>query len=70
MLDGDEGTSFSLIPAWIDRIGEDITTGIYASYQVSKDRRFEVVFIMLGSIRSILGTLRPFYALDGTHTRS
>ena len=25
---------------------------------------------MLGSIRSTLGTLRPFYASDGTHTRS
>ena len=25
---------------------------------------------MLGSTRAILHTLQPFYALDGTHTRS
>lgn len=25
---------------------------------------------MLGPIRSIIHLLRPFYALDGTHTRS
>lgn len=70
ILDGDERASFKLIPAWIDRISEDITAGIYASRQVSENKRFEAVFIMLGSIRSALGTLRPFYALDGTHTRS
>src|SRR3979490_637642 len=32
--------------------------------------RFEAIFVMLGPIRSTLNTLRPFYALDGTHTRS
>jgi hypothetical protein len=69
MLDGDEGASFKLIPPWIDRISEDTTAGIYASCAVSAGR-FEAVFIMLGSIRSTLGTLWPFYALDGTHTRS
>jgi hypothetical protein len=69
ILDGDEGASFKLIPPWIDRISQDTTAGIYASCTVSA-MRFEAVFIMLGSIRSTLGTLRPFYALDGTHTRS
>jgi hypothetical protein len=69
MLDGNKGASFKLILLWIDRISEDTTAGIYASYTVSAGH-FEAMFIMLGSIRSILGTLRPFYALDGTHTRS
>jgi len=32
--------------------------------------RFEALFVMIGEIRTILPTLRPFYALDGTHTRS
>ena len=32
--------------------------------------QFEALFGMIGEIRTILPTLRPFYALDGTHTRS
>jgi hypothetical protein len=56
MLDGDEGASFKLILPWIDRISEDTTAGIYASCAVSAGR-FEAVYIMLGSIRSTLGTL-------------
>ena len=30
----------------------------------------EALFVMLGSIRSRIHFLRPFYALDGIHTRS
>ena len=37
---------------------------------MTDDGRFEPIFVMLGSIRATLNTLRPFYALDGTHTRS
>lgn len=69
MLDRDEGTSFKLIPPQIDRISEDTTTSIYTSCAVSA-RRFKAMFIILRSIRSTLSTIRPFYALDGTHTRS
>jgi hypothetical protein len=73
ILDGDEGENFKLIPAWIARISEDSTTSIYTGIQATEnpeDVRFEAIFVMLGSIRATLGTLRPFYALDGTHTRS
>ena len=71
ILDGDEGISFSLIPAWISRVEEaDDTMGTYIDLKVSDNNRFEAIFVMLGSIRATLSTLRPFYALDGTHTRS
>ena len=70
MLDGDEGASFALIPAWKARVEEDDNTGIYIDIEISESGRFEAIFVMLGSIRATLGTLRPFYALDGTHTRS
>jgi hypothetical protein len=68
-IDGDEGTSFSLIPDWIDRVkkADDST---YIRLKTTHENRFEALFIMLGSIRSRLHFLRPFYALDGTHTRS
>ena len=32
--------------------------------------RFEALFVIIGEIRTSLPTLRPFYTLDGTHTRS
>jgi hypothetical protein len=68
-IDGDEGVSFSLIPDWIDRVKEaDNSTSI--QLKKTHDNRFEAIFVMLGSIRSRIHYLRPFYALDGTHTRS
>jgi hypothetical protein len=70
MLDGDEGSSFSLIPDWCKRVTGDGTTGPYIDMKLSDDMRFEAIFIMIGEIRTPLPTLRPFYALDGTHTRS
>jgi hypothetical protein len=42
----------------------------YIHLKATKDFRFEALFVMLGSIRAALHTLRPFYALGGTHTRS
>jgi hypothetical protein len=42
----------------------------YIHLKATKDFQFEALFVMLGSTRAILHTLRPFYALDGTHTRS
>jgi hypothetical protein len=69
IIDGDEGASFSLIPDWIDRVKmADNTT--YIELKTTQDDRFEAIFVMLGSIRSRIQCLRPFYALDGTHTRS
>jgi hypothetical protein len=42
----------------------------YIQLKKTQDNRFEALFIMLGSIRSRIQYLRPFYALDGTYTRS
>jgi hypothetical protein len=47
-----------------------LTTSPYLDMKLSDDMRFEALFVMIGEIRTILQTLRPFYALDGTHTRS
>ena len=32
--------------------------------------RLEAIFIILGPVRSALNTIRPFFALDRTHTQS
>jgi hypothetical protein len=69
IIDGDKGVSFSLILDWIERVkGADNST--YIRLKTTHESRFEAIFIMLGSIRSRIHLLRPFYALDGTHTRS
>jgi hypothetical protein len=68
-IDGDEGTSFSLVPDWIDRV-EKADNSTYIRLKTTHESRFEALFVMLGSIRSRIHFLRPFYALDGTHTRS
>jgi hypothetical protein len=69
-LDGDKGASFNLNLAWLTRIEEDETSGSWLALDVTEDRRFQALFVMIGPIRSFLHTIRPFYALDGTHTRS
>ena len=71
-LDGDEGASFNLIPAWINRLQEveDDEIPAWLQLDITEDGRFQALFIMLGPIRAFLHTIRPFYALDGTHTRS
>jgi hypothetical protein len=70
ILDRDKGASFGLIPAWKARVEEDDDTGTYIDIEISESGRFEAIFVMLGPIRATLSTLWPFYALDGTHTRS
>jgi hypothetical protein len=70
ILDGDEGSSFGLILDWCERIMSDSTTDPYIATKLSANMRFEALFIMIGAIRAHLPTLRPFYALYGTHTRS
>lgn len=70
ILDGDEGASFSLIPSWVSRVVEADPLDTFVDIEVSDNNRFEAIFVMLGSTRATLHTLRPFYALDGTHTRS
>jgi hypothetical protein len=69
-LNGDEGASFKLIPAWIESIKTAQEDGFYAAWQSSENGCFEALFVMLGPINIGIQTLRPFYALDGTHTRS
>jgi hypothetical protein len=69
IIDGDEGASFSLIPDWIDRV-KKADNSTYIELKTTHENRFEAIFVMLGSIRSRIHFLRPFYALDGTHTRS
>jgi hypothetical protein len=70
-IDGNEGASFSLIPDWIEHIMK-ADNSTYIQLKTTHENRFEAIFIILGSIKSRLrrGFLRPFYALDGTHTRS
>jgi hypothetical protein len=64
MLNGDEGASFNLIPAWIDKVeGLDDTTTPFFFVEMADSGRFEAIFVMLGPIRATLNTLRPFYAL-------
>ena len=70
-IDRNEGVSFSLIPDWIDRVKKaDRDNLTYIRLKTTHENRFEALFVMLGPIRSRLRCLRPFYALDGTHTRS
>ena len=56
MLDRDKGTRFKLILPWIDRISKDTLLAYMLAVQFQLGW-FEVVFIMLGSIRLTLGTL-------------
>ena len=48
----------------------DADNSTYIRLKTTHENQFEAIFIMLGSIRSRIHFLRPFYALDGTHTRS
>jgi hypothetical protein len=71
MINGHEGTSFSLVHDWINRVEKaDETNSTYTRLKTTHENRFEAIFIMLRSIRSRIHFLRPFYALNGTHTRS
>jgi hypothetical protein len=72
IIDGDEGASFSLIPDWINRITDSDSTESTSTYAYlqTNNTRFEALFICLGTTISILRTIRPFYALDSTYTRS
>ena len=70
IIHGNEGTSFNLIPAWLSRIEDAETANGYYYMETTDTGRFEALFIMFGAIRATLSCLRPFYALDGTHTRS
>jgi hypothetical protein len=49
---------------------DNSTTNPYIITKLSDNILFEALFVMIGEIRTALPTLRPFYALDGTHTRS
>jgi hypothetical protein len=66
-IDRNEGTSYSFIPDWIDRV-EKADERTYIQLKTTHDNRFEALFVMLGSIRSRRRCLWAFYALDGTHT--
>src|SRR3981189_1293327 len=68
-INGNEGASFSLIPDWIERV-MNADNSTYIRLKTTHENQFEAIFIMLGLIRSRIHFLRPFYALDGTHTRS
>jgi hypothetical protein len=71
ILDEDEGAKFRLTPAWItSRVEEGDTNRTYVDLELSKESRFEALFVILGLIRSTLRTVRPIYAVDSTHTRS
>lgn len=69
-LNGNEGASFKLIPTWIERVKAAQGQDFYAALQTSENGSFEAVFIVFGPINLGIQTLRPFYAFDGTHTRS
>jgi hypothetical protein len=40
------------------------------TYLQTNNTRFKALFVSLGTTISILRTLRPFYTLDSTYTRS
>ena len=67
-IDKDEGSSFSLIPAWVDHIEKSNLTEMTYAYIQQYSRRFEAVFVCFGPIIATLYTLRPFYTLDSTNT--
>jgi hypothetical protein len=69
---GNEGASFNLIPDWLLRVetAEADTANGYLHLEITDTGRFEALFMMFGAVRATLSCLRPFYALDGTHTRS
>ena len=69
IIDGDKGASFSFIPNWIDQV-KTADNSTYIQLKTTQKNKFEAIFVMLGAIRSRIHFLRPFYALDGTHTRS
>ena len=69
IIDRDEGASFSLIPDWINRV-KKADNSTYIQLKTTHENEFEAIFIMLGLIRSRIHFLQPFYALDGTYTRS
>jgi hypothetical protein len=49
---------------------DNSTTNPYIITKLSDNILFEALFVMIREIQTALPTLRPFYALDGTHTRS
>lgn len=67
---GNEGKSFNLIPGWLSRVEDADDANGYYWLETTDTGRFEALFIMFGPVRATLSCLRPFYALDGTHTRS
>lgn len=69
-LNGNEGASFKLIPTWIERVKAVQGDDFYTALQTSENGSFEALFIVFGPINLGIQTLRPFYAFDGTHTRS
>ena len=72
IIHGSEGTSFNLIPAWLSCVetAEADTANGYFYLEITDTGHLEALFIIFGAVRATLSCLRPFYALDGTHTRS
>jgi len=67
---GDEAKTYKKLPAYC----ELLQTTDEDSYVILKKhpltRRFQALFIALGSLYYAIQTVRPFFAFDGTHVRT
>jgi hypothetical protein len=70
IINRDKGASFSLILDWILQIINADSTKMTYTYLQTSNTHFEALFVSLGLTISMLYTLRTFYTLDSTHTRS
>ena len=60
-IDGDEGTSFSLIPDWMDRVEESKSTYIRLK-RVPDTTALKLYLLCLDQFDEVYDFLRPFYS--------
>jgi hypothetical protein len=63
---GNESESFAKFPDYIKRF-EDADPHSFAAFTADSAGRFEAAFFCPGGLRAYI---RPFTAIDGTHTKS
>ena len=66
---GDESESFAKFPAYIKRF-EDADPRNFAALDTNAAGQFQAAFFCPGGLRAAGPCLRPFTAVDGTHTKS
>lgn len=66
---GDESKSFALFPDYISRL-KAADSSNYAQLQLTQNGKFEAAFFTPAGLRNVAKKIRPFIAIDGTHTKS